>query len=400
MKIAAFHNLQSGGAKRILHGFVRYLSQSGHSVDVHVPSTANETYLPLRDVASATHVYPVRITVTDRIRSKLPTIPDAGVPLSALERTERIIADRINNGGYDVVLCEQDQYTMSPFLLKYVREPTVYFCQQPSRTGEWILVELSKKLGTENRTSLMRGTRRNSFVTRMHEIDRVNASFSKRILANSFFSRESILRSYGLNSRVCYLGIDTEFFRPLGVPRENFVLSVGSCAPPKGFDFLIESLGHMLREERPRLLIVSNGANLEWKEYLERLALKRGVDLQVLTMIDDTHLRSLYNKARAVLYAPYLEPFGLVPLEAMACGTPVVAVREGGVRESVVHNETGILCERDEEAFSEAVSGLLKDAEQMATMGKNAIDVVHGFWTMDQAGQRLLGHLDHAKTAD
>ncbi|HUV60762.1 MAG TPA: glycosyltransferase family 4 protein [Thermoplasmata archaeon] len=400
MRIAVFHNLQYGGAKRVLHGFVRYLSQSGHSVDVHVPSTANETILPLRDVASSTDVYPVRSTVSGRIRLRLPYIPNAGISLNALEKTEKAIADRINGGGYDVVLCEQDQYTMSPYLLKHVRTPTVYFCQQPSRRGEEILIELSKRLGVGNRTNPIKGTLRNSFFRRMREIDRVNASFSKSILANSFFSRESILRSYGLNSRVCYLGVDTEFFKPLGIPREDFVLSVGSCAPPKGFDFLIESLGYMCREERPKLVIASNDANPEWKGYLERLASKRGVDLQILSMIDDAHLRALYNKAKAVLYAPYLEPFGLVPIEAMACGTPVVAVREGGVRESVVHNETGLLSERDERAFSEAVSGLLKDTERRETMGKNAIDVVRDFWTMDHAGLRLLGHLNRAKKSD
>ena len=134
-----------------------------------------------------------------------------------------------------------------------------------------------------------------------------------------------------------------------------------------------------------------------WKAYLERLAVKMEVDLHMLSMIDDGHLRDLYNKARMVLFAPYLEPFGLVPVEAMACGTPVIAVREGGMKETVVHNETGLLVERDEMAFSEAVSRLLKDAELRDAMGRKGIEAVRDFWTADQSGLRLLHHLERAK---
>jgi glycosyltransferase involved in cell wall biosynthesis len=60
-------------------------------------------------------------------------------------------------------------------------------------------------------------------------IDKENASYAKYIVANSYFSRETILRAYGLNSFVSYLGVDTELFRPLSLPKGNFVLSVGEC---------------------------------------------------------------------------------------------------------------------------------------------------------------------------
>ncbi len=100
-----------------------------------------------------------------------------------------------------------------------------------------------------------------------------------------------------------------------------------------------------------------------------------------------------YNRARLCVYAPYLEPFGLVPLEAMACGTPVVAVKEGGIRESVVHGETGILTERDEAAFADAVTTLLFDGTKSTQMGHRGIEAIHDFWTLEHAGERLLGHL-------
>ncbi|ALM76389.1 glycosyltransferase [Thermococcus barophilus] len=185
-------------------------------------------------------------------------------------------------------------------------------------------------------------------------------------------------------------------FRPLRVPKDNFVLSVGSCTPSKGFDFIIRSLSRINSKIRPKLIIVSNTIDKDWKIYLEQLATKLNVKLEIKTLIRDYELVHLYNRAKLVVYAPYLEPFGLVPLEAMACGTPVVAVREGGVRESIIDNKTGILVDRDEEEFAEAIVELLLDDEKREKMGQNGIDTVHSFWTLEHAGERLLNHLIRA----
>ena len=120
------------------------------------------------------------------------------------------------------------------------------------------------------------------------------------------------------------------------------------------------------------------------------------VDLEVKKAIPDSELVSLYNRARLFVYAAILEPFGLAPVEAMACGTPVVAVKEGGVRESVLHNETGILTPRDEGAFAEATTDLLENDEQRERMGCRGVEVVRSFWTVRHAGERLEAHLRQA----
>jgi glycosyltransferase involved in cell wall biosynthesis len=212
-------------------------------------------------------------------------------------------------------------------------------------------------------------------------------------LTNSYFSRESIFRSYGLNAFVSYLGVDNELFKPLGIPKEDFVLSVGRLTPSKGIDFIVSSLGTINSKIRPRLVIVSDEVDIRFKNSLEQLAQRTGVDLRIESLIGDDELVSLYNKARLVLYAPYLEPFGLVPLEAMACGTPVVAVKEGGVRESVIHNKTGILTQRDKTMFAQAVMELLSNEEKMRALSQNAIECIEDYWTVDKAGKRLMRHI-------
>jgi glycosyltransferase involved in cell wall biosynthesis len=319
------------------------------------------------------------------------------ISLRDLEWTQKDIAKTIDKGEYDVVLSEQDRFTMSPFFLKFVKKPTVYFCQQPSRFHEQVLRNVSKEAGHRDNLSPLRRWVRRKFAKRIPRIDKENASHARYVLVNSNFSRESVLRAYGLNSHVSYLGVDTGLFKPSGVARERFVLSVGEGAPKKGFDFLIRSVALIAPGIRPKLVLVCNSFDPGWREYLEQLAKKIGVDLEIKVLVQDDELVSLYNRTSMVLFAPYLEPFGLVPLEAMACGAPVVAVREGGVRESVVHDETGILTEREEREFSEAVSGLLTDARRREAMGKKGIEAVRGFWTLDHAGQRLLSHLERAR---
>ncbi|RAP48958.1 MAG: glycosyl transferase, partial [Methanosphaera sp. rholeuAM74] len=147
-------------------------------------------------------------------------------------------------------------------------------------------------------------------------------------------------------------------FVPLNFQRDNYVLSVGTCIPPKGYDFLINSIAHIDKSQRPELVIIGNSSDEGWVNYLKNLANEKDVDLDILTMISDEELIRLYNKAKMVVYAPYLEPFGYVPLEAMACGTPVVAVKEGGIKETVIHNKTGLLTQRDEKAFARAITTL------------------------------------------
>ena len=95
-----------------------------------------------------------------------------------------------------------------------------------------------------------------------------------------------------------------------------------------------------------------------------------------------------------MVYAPYLEPFGYVPIEAMSCGTPVVGVKEGGVRESVLQNRTGLLTQRDEKDFARAIVKLSNDKQLWERLSLNGIKYVRSYWTLEHAGERLLKHIE------
>lgn len=406
MKIAVFHNLPSGGAKRALYGTLNYLIQQGHTIEAYVPSTANEDFLPLKDLIDDVHVHHVANSLGGWLYSSIKYIPPfiKTISLRDLEATEREIAGIINDSDHDVVLCEQDQYTLSPFFLKYIKKPTVYYCQQPTRE-EAILKKLEKMV--EHQPNKIKESLFNYSDKQDFKIDKNNAEHARYILANSYFSRESILKSYGLNSYVSYLGIDTGMFKKINIPGnipgedlvspgEDYVLSVGTITPTKGYDFIIESLSLIAPESRPKLVIAANHSLEEWKNYIVELAKKLNVDLEIMDMVDDKKLVELYNTAKLVLYAPYLEPFGLVPIEAMGCGTPVIGVKEGGIRETVLDNVTGILVERDTKQFAETVTKTLKNKTKLYEMGENSIKEVERFWTLDHAGERIEWHLKNA----
>lgn len=400
LNIAVFHNLPSGGAKRSLYTYVEYLTKQGHIVDVFIPDTANEEYLPLDSVANNVIKYEVKPSFfREKIYSIFSYVPAIikRVSVNNVMKTEQKIAEDLNDSGYDIVYCEQDQFTMTPVIFKYLTKPSIYYCQQPIR-NEKILDKVNSQ---KTRAGIFNNPLIRPFAdifvnhveTRDYERDMEFAEYSTNLLANSYFSHENILRQYGKNAYVSYIGVDNKKFVPLNLKRDNYVLSVGTCIPPKGYDFIIRSISKIPKDIRPELVIVGNSSDELWVEYLKNLAQENGVDMDILTMISDDELINLYNKAKMVVYAPYLEPFGYIPLEAMACGTPVVGIKEGGVRETVLHNKTGLLTQRDEKDFADAVIRLLKDDELWNRMSATGIKYIESAWTLEKAGERLLEHI-------
>jgi glycosyltransferase involved in cell wall biosynthesis len=96
----------------------------------------------------------------------------------------------------------------------------------------------------------------------------------------------------------------------------------------------------------------------------------------------------LYNQAIALIFVPIMEPFGLVAIEAMACGTPVIGVNEAGIRESVVDGVTGTLVDRDAGQIAAAIIRFMNDSALRTAMGNQAVEYVRQRWTWEQAADR------------
>lgn len=396
MKIAIYHNLHSGGAKRALYEITKRLTCS-HYIDVYTLATADHEFCDIRPYCDQHFVFPFQPLPLahrpfGRLNQGIRTID-----LLRLHALQQTIAGQIDAGKYDVVFVHHCQYGQSPSVLHYLQTPSVYFCQEPPR----LMYEPQiPRPATEPTRMQNPGIKvdplpvlyRYSLIT----LDRINATAASLVLVNSDYSRETLYRTYGLFAHVCYLGVDTDMFRPLFLPKENLVISVGGLNPRKGFDFLIRSLSLVPLELRPMLVVVSNYTEPQERSYLELLAKHLSVKVQFLSRIPDDELVSWYNRAIVTLYAPIMEPFGFVPLESMACGTPVIGVREAGVRETICHNETGWLTSRQTSVYAAAMVGLMNNYTHLSQLGLQARQRAVADWDWQQTVSKLESYFGNS----
>ena len=123
------------------------------------------------------------------------------------------------------------------------------------------------------------------------------------------------------------------------------------------------------------------------------LAKSLNVDFQLERMLPDSEVERHLQTAGALIYTSRLEPFGLVPLEANACGLPVVAVAEGGVRETVKDGINGILADPNPAALARALDELLGNPEKRDRLGESARRYVEDNWGTGKAARTLEAFL-------
>lgn len=394
MRIALFHNLPSGGGKRALFEWVRRLADN-HKIDVYSLSTANHDYCDIRPFAD-------HYKIIDFMPRELYNPPFGRInrfqrwrDLGDLERLNRRIAEQINQGGYDVLFANTCMYTFIPALLQYVEIPNVYYLHEPFGSGfsrsfkRPYLEEGGWREGFDRIDLLIR-----LYQGRLNSIQGRSVRAVTRLLSNSNFTREQIQKEFGVDALFSPCGVDLNDFHPIkGSRRDNYVVSVGEMSPRKGFDLVVKSLGTIPIEQRPPLKLACNMVHENELAYVKNLAEQNGVQLEVLVGMNVDGLRELYNRARLCVYAPVMEPFGLVPLEAMACSTPVIGVQEGGVQESVIHERTGLLVTREAQLLGKAIQYLLADPDLVEIYGQNGREHVLKNWTWEKSVSILSSHL-------
>jgi len=155
-------------------------------------------------------------------------------------------------------------------------------------------------------------------------------------LAISAEVQTRIKKYYCRNSQVICPPIDYNFFAKTNRKRSDYYLVVSRLVPYKKIDLVIKTL----RQLKRKAVVIGDG-----QEMAKLKGQATGLDIKFLGQISDKILRKYYSGARAVIF-PQLEDFGLVPLEAAACGTPTIAFGGGGAKETVLDGITGILFDR------------------------------------------------------
>jgi glycosyltransferase involved in cell wall biosynthesis len=196
--------------------------------------------------------------------------------------------------------------------------------------------------------------------------DRDTAGRADRYVAISHYVAGRIRRYYNREATVVYPPVDTDYFSPATMTPpaagNRYALVVSALVPYKRVAVAIEAC----RLARVPIKIVGDGPERA------RLELAATGDVLFLGRRSDAEVRDLYRGA-AVTLLPGEEDFGIVPLEAQACGRPVVALARGGALETVVHGETGALVEAPTaEAFAQAIAEVVQCRFDRGHIRRNA----------------------------
>ncbi|MFH1192800.1 MAG: glycosyltransferase [Candidatus Jorgensenbacteria bacterium] len=313
MRVAVLHDYlnQFGGAERVLEAILELFPDA-------------DLYTLLYDEEKTKGLFRGKVTKTSFLdipfvrnhhRAFIPLMPFAAYMLRA----------RAN--PYDLVISSAASYGKG---INVSGNYHVCYCHSPLRYAWEIdyLKDLPFSPGPLSRGSLRPIAR---WLARWDYAAAQGVNF---FVANSAHIARKIGAYYGREATVVFPPVDTKLFRP--EPRGkvgDYYLMVGRLLYYKRFDLGIQAFNIL----RKPLLVIGAGPEME-----KLKALNRSPQTKFLSDVSDEDLRKCYARAKAFIF-PQIEDFGLVAAEAQACGTPVIAYREGGAPEIVEHKKTGVL---------------------------------------------------------
>ena len=233
----------------------------------------------------------------------------------------------------------------------------------------------------------------------MQRLDRHLCSRFPHILVNSDFSRTSVCDAYGYRKDACrtaYLGVDHKRFQPDDrAIRKPSITVVAKLTRFKNVDVIIKAVAELVRRghSQVRLNVVGVGDTLR---HLQQTAVSEGVAdrVEFHGRLPDAAVVELLQQSRVFCLASSDEPFGLVVVEALACGTPVVAMDSGGPREILNNLSCGKLCKSvDADQIADAlVHFLTMSEESFRSVSENATQRAKAF-SWDNASLQIEAEL-------
>ena len=264
--------------------------------------------------------------------------------------------ERFDLSGFDLVV--STSHCVALGVLTPAETCHIGYCFTPMRYA-WDMTEeylASSQLGPVGRLLFP------PLLTWLRTWDRSAAQRPDFLACISHHVGRRIAKHYGRAARVIYPPVETDFYVPDGRPPEEWYLIVSAFAPYKRIDLAVEAFTRMGK----RLVVIGTG------QEERRLKAMAGPSIRFLGWQPDRVLREHYARCRALIF-PGEEDFGIVPLEAMACGRPVIAYGKGGAVETGIEGITGLFFhEQTHEALIAAVARFEGMAWDPATIRAHA----------------------------
>lgn len=300
--------------------------------------------------------------------------------------------------AYDVIFCDQVSACIPALRLAGQRKKVLFYCHFPDQ----LLTQRTSALKKLYRAPIDWLEER---TTGMADMILVNSQFTAGVFRDTFQSLQ------GVQTDVLYPSLNTRTFdqppteeqRLEGLLPEGtscMFLSLNRYERKKSLGLALEGLA-ALKQRAGVHLVVAGGyddrvaENVQHYDELKGLAAQLGLQdcVTFLRSPSDALKVALLRGSAAVLYTPSREHFGIVPVEAMYCCCPVIAVNSGGPLESVGDGETGFLCKPSAEAFAEAMERLVRDPQLRRTMGQAGRKRVQDKFSLEAFSDQLHGYI-------
>lgn len=255
-----------------------------------------------------------------------------------------LAVEQFDLGDYDLVI--SSSHAVAKGVLTGPDQLHICYCHTPIRYAWDLQHQYLKQSGL--------GIGMRGFITRylLHKIrlwDSRTANGVDVFVANSHYIARRIHKVYRRDATVIYPNVDTHTFKPVNpLVKEDFYLTASRMVPYKKTDLIVQAFNAMPDK---KLMVIGDGPDMA------KIRAQAGRNVTILGYQHQAELLDYMQRARAFVFAAE-EDFGIVPVEAQACGTPVIAFGKGGAAETVIHGETGWLFnEQSVSALVQAVHG-------------------------------------------
>ena len=221
--------------------------------------------------------------------------------------------------------------------------------------------------------------------------DRKKWKYFDQVISNSEFSAHRISKKYYIKPTVIYPGTNTEFFIPSkDHPKERVILLIADHKTRRA-DFFLKNIKKIYQKRKDfQIWIVGSTGN--YHEKLEKIVKKEEISkiVRFFGRVSDADLAKLYSQALVLVHLQKIHPFGLVFIESLSCGTPVIACKPGATEEVIQHEETGFLInEDDSNSLRKYLEKFLDDPKLSVTMGEKGRLIVKKNFEMEAQYEKV-----------